>query len=234
MTAASVPGSVAGTRGARPPWGYDRRGATTRGGYDSRPPYDDGGRGDGRGGYDDRYGGRRDYDSRDRYGGRRDPYDDRDRGYSRFDRDDRGGYGGDRFGPPRGRYEDRGRFGGDRYGDRRRDPRDDPRVIRGTTIRGTRDRPTCAASVTVGGDQGNPVVVIIVLVTRRVGSHKRQVETCRPPASKEETSRPRQGVLEQLFARNEDGEGRRDSAREHPRAAKAGHCRLGHLLVLRL
>ena len=51
-------------------------------------------------------------------------------------------------------------------------------VIRGTTIRGTRDRPTCAASVTVVATKGNPVVVIIVLVTRRVGSHKRQVETC--------------------------------------------------------
>ena len=105
--------------GDRDPRGYDRRG-----GYDSRPPYDDGGRGGSRGGYDDRYGGRRDYDSRDRYGGRRDPYDDRDEGFSRFDRDDRGGYGGDRYGPPRGRYEDRGRFDGDRYGDRRGDPRD--------------------------------------------------------------------------------------------------------------
>ena len=159
-----------------------------RGGYDSRPPYDDGGRGDGgRGGYDDRYGGRRDYDGRDRYGGRRDPYDDRDRGYSRFDRDDRGGYGGDRFGPPRGRYEDRGRFGGDRYGDRRRDPRDDRRdprddrrdprddrgTARGTTSRGIRGRHTCAASGT-----GDPVV-IIALVTRRAGSHKRRPETCR-------------------------------------------------------
>ena len=102
--------------GGRDPRGYDRRG-----GYTSRPPYDDWQGGGGRGGYDDRYGGRRDYDGRDRYAA--------DATLTTIATGATHASTGTIVvamvatgSPPRGRYEDRGRFGGDRYGDRRGSP----------------------------------------------------------------------------------------------------------------